>query len=48
MNNCDTELVDKTTVKNLNDIFEVLMHKKGNCNIKRFIPSTKPIKAMVR
>ena len=48
MNNCDTEFVDKTTVKNLNDILEALMHKKDNCNIKYFIPPTKPIKAIVR
>ena len=48
MNNCDTEFVDKTTVKNLNDILEALMHKKDNCNIKHFIPSTKHIKGMVR
>lgn len=48
MNNCDTEFVDKTTVKNLNDILEALMHKKDNCNIKHFISPTKPIKAIVR
>ena len=48
MNNYDTEFVDKTAVVNLNDILEALMHKKGNCNIKHFIPPTKPIKAVVR
>ena len=37
MNNCATEFVDKTTVKNLNDILGALMHKKRNCNIKHFI-----------
>lgn len=40
--------MDKTAVENLNDILEALMHKKGNWNIKYFIPPTKPIKAVVR
>ena len=49
MNDFNTEFVDRTSIQNSeSDISEVVICEKDDSNGSNFIPTTKPIKAVVK
>ena len=49
MNDFNTEFVDRTAIQNSeSDISEVVICEKGDSNGSNFIPTTKPIEAVVK
>ena len=49
LNDSDTEFMDRTAIENSeSDISEAVIHEKDDSNGSNFIPTTKPIEAVVK
>ena len=49
MNNSDTEFLDRTATENSeSQVWELVMREKDDSNGSNFIPTTKPLEAIVK
>ena len=49
MNSSDTEFLDRTATENSeSQVWELVIHEKDDSNDSNFIPTTKPLEAVVK